>query len=107
MFLMTVAVLGAIQYFVFSQLRRYVRSHFAHKADILIRRFKWLFLLMNIPILFIYFRREIASDLPLVTNIVLYPYTIWVFLLMCWTVILIPIVLARMTKIVISNKRSS
>ena len=92
------AFFGLLQYFVFSQLRRYVRTYFPDKAKRLMLRFGWLFVVMNIPIIFMYFRRQIAADMPTVTNIILYPYTVWVFLLIFWTLVLIPIVVVRVLR---------
>jgi hypothetical protein len=97
-FLISVAILASLQLFVYSELRRYIRFYFTEKAGKLLPRFRWLFILMNIPIVVIYFRRQLAADLPTVTNIILYPYTIWVFLLVFWTLILIPIVVVRILR---------
>ena len=87
-----------LQYFVFRQLRRYIRTYFPDRATKLMKAAKWVFIIMNIPVVLMYFRREIAAGLPTVTNIVLYPYTVWVFLLIFWTLILIPVVVIRILR---------
>ena len=61
-FLLTTAIFAAMQYFVFVELRRYIRTSFPLKAADLMRRFKWVFLVMNIPIILMYFRRQLVAD---------------------------------------------
>ena len=90
--------MAALQYFVYRQLRRYIRLNFPEKAAKWIAISKWVFLIMNIPVALVYFRRQIAPDATTVTNIILYPYTVWVFLLIFWTIILIPIVAVRILR---------
>jgi hypothetical protein len=97
-FLVSTAILAVVQFFVFSELKRYLRTTEPLKAPKLLRIFRWMFIVMNIPVVFVYFRRQIAPDLPTVTNFLLYPYTVWVFLLIIWTLILIPIVVVRILR---------
>lgn len=97
-FLLTTGVFAVLQYFVFRQLRRYIRTYFADKAAKWMTSFKWVFIIMNIPVVLMYFRRELAAEFPLVTNIILYPYTVWIFLLIFWTLVLIPIVGTRVVR---------
>ncbi len=87
-----------LQYFVFRQLRRYIRTYFPDKAAKWLPAAKWVFIIMNIPVVLMYFRRQLAAELPTVTNIILYPYTVWVFLLISWTLILIPVVAVRVLR---------
>jgi len=102
-FILSVAILASLQLFVFSQLRRYLRMNFPQKAAKLIQSFRWVFIVLNIPVILLFFRREIAAEWPTVTNIILYPYTVWVFLLIFWTVILIPIVVMRILRSSVSK----
>jgi hypothetical protein len=97
-FLGTSFVLVCAQTFVFFQLRRLLRRDFPQKAKIAVPVFRWLFILMNLPIAFLFFRRDIHADIPLLTNIMLYPFTVWVFLMLMWAIILIPAVIFRTIK---------
>lgn len=83
------------QIFVYFQLRRFVRLHFPDRAKRVVPVIRWFFILMNLPILFLFFRRNIQADIPILTNIILYPFTIWEFLILMWTIILLPVVIFR------------
>lgn len=95
---MTSAILAGIQFFVYTELRRYLRQHFAAAAAKWVPRFRWVFILMNIPIVFMFFRRQFAGEWQTVTNIVLYPFTVWVFLMMFWAMILAVVMLVRVLR---------
>lgn len=97
-FLATSAILGGIQFFVFAELRRYIRQYFAEKAPKWVPRFRWLFIVMNFPIAFIFFRRQIVGEWAALTNIILYPFTIWVFLMLFWAMILAVSMLVRVLR---------
>lgn len=98
-FFFSVVMMAALQFFVYSELRRYIRTSFPESAAKLMRRLRWVFYIMNIPVILLFFRRELAAEWPVVTNVILYPYTVWVFLLLFWTVILIPIVAVRVMRL--------
>lgn len=53
---------------------------------------------MNLPLVFLFFRRDIHVDIPTLTNIMLYPFTVWEFLMLMWAFILIPVVLIRFVR---------
>ncbi len=94
-FIGTSLVLFAAQIFVYFQLRRFLRLDFPKFAAKGLPYIKWFFVAMNFPIPFLLFRRDLHLDIPMVTNILLYPFTIWEFLILMWTVILIPVVIIR------------
>ena len=94
-FIGTTLVLVAAQLFVYFQLRRFIRRDFPLFAKKAIPYIKWFFVAMNLPILFLLIRKDIHIDIPMVTNILLYPFTVWEFLILMWTVILIPVVIIR------------
>lgn len=87
-----------MQYFVFRQLRRLIKRDFPLRAAEWIPRIKWVFIVMNIPVAYLLFRHPLNFDIDIVTQVMLYPYTIWQFLMMMWLVILTPVVIIRMIK---------
>jgi hypothetical protein len=94
-FLGTSFVLIAAQTFVYFQLRRFIRHDFPQKAKKVVPLVRWIFIAMNLPLVFLFFRRDIKVDIPTLTNILLYPFTVWEFLILMWTAILIPVVIFR------------
>jgi hypothetical protein len=97
-FLVVASLTFGMQYFVFRQLQRLIKKDFPLKITTWIPRIKWTFILMNIPVAYLFFRRPLKIDVAAITQVMLYPYTIWQFLMMMWLVILTPVVLARMIR---------
>lgn len=94
-FLGTSLVLIAAQVFVYFQLRRFIRLDFPKISKKAVPIIRWFFIAMNLPLVFLFFRRDIKLDIPTLTNILLYPFTVWEFLILMWTFILIPVVIIR------------
>ena len=94
-FIGTSLVLISAQAFVYFQLRRLLRQDFKQRAKRVIPFIRWFFIGMNLPLLFLFFRRDIHADIPTLTNIMLYPFTVWEFLMLMWALILIPVVFIR------------
>jgi hypothetical protein len=97
-FLGTTLVLVISELFVYFQLRRILRRDFPERAKKTVPVIRWTFILMNIPVIFLFFRRDIKADVPALTKILLYPFTVWQFLILLWTVILIPVTLIRIVR---------
>jgi len=99
-FLGVVFVFSVAEIFVYFQLRRILRRDFSEKSKKWIPIIRWVFIGMNIPIIFLFFRKDIKADLPVLTTILLYPFTVWQFLIILWAIILIPVTIYR----IIHNK---
>jgi hypothetical protein len=98
-FLIAASMTFGLQYFVYRQLRRLIHKDFPEKAARFIKTAKWVFILMNIPVVFLFIKGRINVDMGLLSQIMLYPYTIWQFLMMMWAVILTPVTLTRIIRI--------
>ena len=97
-FIGTSVVLISAQTFVYFQLRRLIRRDFPRRAKKAVPIIRWIFIAMNLPLLFLFFRRNIQADISLLTNIMLYPFTIWQFLILLWTLVLLPVVIIRFVR---------
>jgi len=97
-FLGTAFVLVLSELFVYFQLRRVLRRDFPERSKRAVPIIRWIFIAMNIPIAFLFFRRDIKADIPTLTIIMLYPFTIWQFLILLWTIILIPVTVCRLIR---------
>jgi hypothetical protein len=91
----TSLVLVAAQLFVYFQLRRLLRKDFPDRTGRITAIIRWIFISMNLPLLFLFFRKYIHADVSILTNILLYPFTVWEFLMLLWAFILIPVVIVR------------
>jgi hypothetical protein len=94
-FLAVMTVSLSLHYFVWRQLRRVLRKDFGNKARVPMRAATTLFVIMEIPFFFLFFRRHITSDIPTLTQFLLYPFTFWQILMVLWGLILAPQVLVR------------
>jgi len=94
-FLATSLVLIGAQVFVYFQLRRILRRDFPVWARKNMTVIRWIFISMNLPLLFLFFLRNLKFDTSLLSQILLYPFTLWQFLILLWTLILIPFALIR------------
>ncbi|HYM19382.1 MAG TPA: hypothetical protein VEW28_00085 [Candidatus Kapabacteria bacterium] len=81
-----------LQWFIYHRLAKIIRRDFPERARRVLRIIRLFFFLMNIPLLFLFFRRQIHAELPMLTNILFLPFTVWQGLIIIWTAILIPVV---------------
>lgn len=102
-FLVISGILFLLQWFVYTRLRRIVKRDFPDRADTILRVARWVFVIMNIPVAFLFFRRSLNAELPVLTNIMLVPYTIWQGLMLVWALILIPISVLEAGKKLLRN----
>ncbi|MBS1903649.1 MAG: hypothetical protein JSS75_08105 [Bacteroidetes bacterium] len=104
-FLAISAILFLLQWFVYRQLKKVVVRDFPDRSALIVRIARITFFVMNIPVAFLFFRRQINAQLPVLTNILLVPYTIWQGLMIVWTLILVPIVVWELTSKRLRNLR--
>ena len=51
---------------------------------------------MNLPLLFLFFRREFHGELVVLTDVLLYPFSVWEITMLFWAIILIPVTIVRL-----------
>ncbi len=106
-FLAISALLIAMQVFVYFNLARLIRRDFPLRAAKVLRIVKWGFVVMNLPIIFLFLRRQIHYELALLTKLILFPFTVWQALIIVWTLILIPVGLYHLfVKLFVTRPRS-
>ena len=88
-----ISVVGHL--FVYRNLRRVLVRDFPRQALDLVQYAKYLFILMDLPFIFVYFRNRIDLELTLASKIILYPFAAWQALMILWVGILIPVSLWR------------
>jgi hypothetical protein len=94
-FLIVTTLSFALHSFVFMQLRRLLRRDFGKRSVRWIRISGAVFIGMDFLFVLLFFRKQIPWDIPGISQILLYPFTLWQFLMLAWGVVLIPQVLAR------------
>lgn len=102
-FIVISLMLVGMQMFVYFWLRTLLRHDFPIRSKKWMPRIKWTFIAMNIPIVFMFFRRQIHVELSTLSKIVFYPFTIWEAIIIVWTVILIPVSLYVLLKSSVRN----
>jgi hypothetical protein len=94
-FLVVTTLSFALHFFVFAQLKRLLRKDFGMRAKGWIRAAGVVFIGMDFLFVLLFFRKQIPWDIPGISQILLYPFTVWQFLMLVWGAVLIPQVLAR------------
>lgn len=98
-FLTIASLLVSSHVFVFRQLRSLILRDFPARAATLLRIAKAVFIYFDLPFLYLFFFKSLTSsdgaDLSLITTFLIYPFAVWQFLMIVWTVILLPAVLFR------------
>ena len=90
-FLVIAGLLVLLQWFIYHRFAKIVRRDFPDRAERFLKVSRWIFFAMNLPIVFLFFRRQIHAELPTLTNIILIPFTVWQGLIVVWTLVLFPI----------------
>lgn len=76
--------------YVYANLKRVLRRDFPKAASVLLRIAIIVFIAMDLPFAFIYFRGAVHGDYSTITRFVLYPFSVWQALMLMWTMILLP-----------------
>ena len=75
--------------FVYVHLRGLIRKDFRQRAKGLVRLAACLFVIMDLPFLYLFLSKWIASGHDQLTRALLYPFSLWQSLMLFWTAILL------------------
>src|ERR1051325_1923526 len=85
-FISTSLVIILVQVFVYFQFRRILRRDFPEWSKRKLPIIKLFFIAMNLPLLFLSLRTSLKFDTSILTTILLYPFTLWQFLMILWAI---------------------
>jgi hypothetical protein len=97
-FLSVAVVSGALHYYVYRNYKRVLLRDFPVRGPKLLRWVRVLFFVMEIPFVLMFFRKQIPGDVSLATILILFPFTIWQFLMFVWGMVLLPQTLFRILR---------
>ncbi len=83
--------------FVYGELKRVLLRDYPKSGANLARIGRNLFMVMDAPFLYLYFRGAMSPALMAATTWLLYPFLVWQAILLMWAVILTPFALWRRT----------
>src|SRR4051812_47191381 len=95
-----IALLSAIGHrWVYTHAKTLLYKDFPRHAKVVTRIACVLFVYFDLPFLFLFFSRHITWDASVITRFLIYPFSVWQFLMAIWIVILVPMNLwHRVTK---------
>ena len=97
-FFSVAVVSGALHYYVYRNYKRVLFRDFSVRGTKLLRWVRVLFFVMEIPFVLMFFRKQITVDVSLATILILFPFTIWQFLMFVWGIVLLPQSLFRILR---------
>jgi len=81
--------------YVYVNLKRVLLRDYPKLGKKLARIAFWMFVMLDTPFLFIYFRGVIHAEMTVLSRVLLYPFLIWQTIMLMWVLILLPITLWR------------
>ena len=96
-FLTIFVVSAASHRFVYVHAKALVQRDFRKRRQAILRGMAVLFVVMDLPFLYLFFSRWLAAGHDTLTRAVLYPFSLWQALMIFWTVILLVRLVMRRT----------
>src|ERR1039457_4066738 len=84
--------------YVYANLKRVLLRDYPRLGPKLVRIVRWVFLALDAPFAFVYFRNQIPSDADFLTRALLYPFLVWQTIMLMWAIILVPFSIVRREK---------
>jgi hypothetical protein len=84
--------------YVYANLKRVLLRDYPKLGPRLVRIARWVFIVMDMPFFFVYFRNLITFETDFITRLILYPFLVWQTIMMMWTIILVPFSIVRREK---------
>jgi hypothetical protein len=106
-FLVVLAGSVTLHRFVYSNLKRMLLRDYPKSGARLAKWAKRLFIALDSPFIFLYFRSAMPELFANVTTGILYPFAVWQFTMLMWAVVLVPVVLWRRTKSLSAFRKKS
>ena len=80
-----------MHWYVYANLRRVLRRDYPKLGKRLAKIALGMFIVLDMPFFFIYFRGMSHAALTVLTRMLLYPFLIWQTIMLMWVIILFPI----------------
>jgi hypothetical protein len=104
-YLSVLAVSFTLHRFVYLNLKRVLLRDYPKRGERLAKWAKRLFVALDTPFLFLYFRSGMPEEIVRVTTGILYPFAVWQSIMLMWSVVLVPFVLWRRGKSLVALRR--
>lgn len=94
-FLSVFLVSAGLHRFVYVNLKRVILRDYPRLGPRLARYAAALFVVMDTPFVFLFYRNRIRVDVNLLTQLIIYPFSIWQAIMLMWVMILLPFMVWR------------
>ena len=96
-FLAVLGISASLHRFVYANLKRILLRDYPKAGPRLVRIARVLFIVMDSPFVYLYFRSGMSPAVMDATTWLIYPFAIWQAIMLMWSVILVPFVAWRRT----------
>ncbi len=86
---------AGMHWYVYANLKRVLLRDYPKIGKTLAKCARWMFVALDMPFLFIYFRGLVHAEMNLLSRVLLYPFVVWQIIMLMWVLILVPISLWR------------
>jgi hypothetical protein len=97
-FFTVLCISAGLHWYVYANLKRVLQRDYPKIGRTLAKIALWVFILLDTPFLFIYFRGLTHAELAVVSRVALYSFLVWQTIMLMWVLILLPISLWRQIK---------
>lgn len=94
-FFFVLLVSAGLHWYVYANLKRVLLRDYPKLGQRLAKIALALFITMDSPFAFLYFRGDIHGSLTTLSRILLYPFSVWQTIMLMWSILLVPFSLWR------------
>lgn len=88
-------VSAGLHWYVYANLKRVLLRDYPKLGQRLAKVALALFIVMDLPFAFLFFRGDLHGDLTTVTRLLIYPFSVWQTVMLMWAIVLVPFSLWR------------
>jgi hypothetical protein len=85
----------ALHRYVYKNLKRLIQRDYPKISRRIIPIARVLFIAMDSPFLFLFFRNHINAELTTISRVLLYPFSVWQAVMLMWAIVLVPVSMWR------------
>ncbi|HET6400622.1 MAG TPA: hypothetical protein VFH95_04405 [Candidatus Kapabacteria bacterium] len=94
-FFFVLLVSAGLHWYVYANLKRVLLRDYPKLGQRLAKSALALFIVMDLPFAFLFFRGDLHGDLTTLTRFLIYPFSVWQTIMLMWAIVLVPFSLWR------------
>lgn len=94
-FFFVLFVSAGLHWYVYANLKRVLLRDYPKLGHRLAKVALTLFIVMDLPFAFLFFRGDMHGDFTTLTRLLIYPFSVWQTVMLMWAIVLVPFSLWR------------